>query len=584
MPRVRKEWHLVPHDERAVSRLAGELSTSPVVAHLLSNRGIATAADGQRFLASLLGGLHSPSLLPGIAEGVDALAAAVAGKRKICIYGDYDVDGVSGTAVLFLLFQKLGATVEYYVPHRIDEGYGLNVEAVRTLAANGVEVLVTVDCGITAVEAVAEARRLGLTVVVTDHHEPNAVLPPAHAIIHPNVPGSAYPFAGLSGSGVALKFAWAICQHLSGGGRASPELRDFLLDAVGMASLGLVADVVPLLDENRILVKHGLERLAAKPPLGVRALLTAAGMEGDVIRAEDVSFRLAPRLNAAGRLGCALLVVELLTTRNPARAKELAECLEGYNAQRQTLERRIAVQARDMVEALGPLPPALVLSSPEWHAGVVGIVAGRLVEQYGRPVILVAEKDADAPSTGSGRSVPGFPLHEALHACTAELVGHGGHAMAAGVRVLPSKLAAFRAKFIDYAARHFPQGPPAPRLRLDAEVPLSALTFSLLKEINKLEPYGAENPKPRFLASGLTVEGTPRRMGLGERHMSFRVRQGGTAMRAVAFGMGDRLEELMAQGGACCLAFTPKKNEFNGYTSVELEVVDLAAGAVAELH
>lgn len=584
MPRVKKAWHVLPHEDDAIRRLAGELRVSPVIAQLLLNRGVVDGAAARRFLDPSLTGLHPPDLLPGVAPAADRIAAAIAAGRKICVYGDYDADGVTGTAILFRLIELLGGRTEFYVPHRLEEGYGLNAEALRQVRKNGAEVVVTVDCGITAVAEAAEARALGVELIITDHHEPTDELPGAVALVHPRLPGSQYPFGELSGSGVAFKLAWAVAQRASGGERVSPQLREYLLDAVGLAALGLVADVVPLRDENRILVRHGLTRLATHPPLGVQALVEAAGMTGSTVRAEDVSFKIAPRLNAAGRLGCALLVVELLTTRSPARAKDLAECLEGYNQQRQTLERRITQQARELVEQDGhDRHPVIVLGSPDWHPGVVGIAASRLVEHFARPVVLVALKPGDDVSTGSGRSIAGFELHEALRACSAELVGHGGHAMAAGVRVRPSRLDAFRERLIAHAEARFPAGPPAPRLALDAEVPLSALTFGLLRDVDRLEPYGADNPRPRFLAAGLRVEGTPRRIGGGERHLSFRVRQGGATVRAVAFGMGDRLDELMSAAGECCLAFTPRVNEWQGNRAVEIEVVDLAPGCRPEL-
>jgi single-stranded-DNA-specific exonuclease len=579
VPRVKKVWHVLPHDTAATDRLAGELRVSPVVAQLLLNRGVRDAEAGRRFLEPALTALHPPELLPGVPDATDRIVAAVRAGRKVCVYGDYDVDGVTGTAILVRLIELLGGTVQFYVPHRLEEGYGLNLEALRQLKRGGAELVVTVDCGITASDEAVEARRLGVELVVTDHHELADTVPAADAVVHPRLPGSAYPFGELSGSGVAFKLAWAIARRVSGGERVTPPLREFLLDAVGLAALGLVADVVPLRDENRIYVRHGLARLAARPPVGVRALMAAAGLNGDTIRAEDVSFKLAPRLNAAGRLGCALLVVELLTTKSPARAKELAECLEGYNQQRQTIERRITQQARELVEANGyDSDPVIVLGSPDWHPGVVGIVAGRLAEQYARPVVLVALKPGDEVSTGSGRSVPGFELYAALRECTAELVGCGGHCAAAGVKVRPSRLVAFRERLNAQSAVRLPPGPPVPRLTLDAEIPLSALTLGLLRDLDRLEPYGAENPRPRFLAAGLRVDGTPRRIGGGERHLSFRVRQGGGSVRAVAFGMGERLDELMSAGGDCCLAFTPRVNEWQGYRSVEVEVVDLAAG------
>jgi len=382
-PRVRKLWHLRPHDPQRSHRLAAEMNVSPVVAQLLLARGVSDATAGRRFLSSTLADLHPPQLLPSIGEAADRLLDAVARRRPIRVYGDYDADGVTGTAILFALLGKLGGKVDFYIPERQAEGYGLNLAAVRALPDDGIEVLVTVDCGITAVAEAEEAKRLGIDVIVTDHHEPLEILPDAVAVVHPALPGGSYPFHGLSGSGVALKLAWEIARRASGGDRASPELREFLLDAVGLAALGLVADVVPLWDENRVLVRHGVERLVKNPSVGVKALIEAAGMTGKPITSEDIAFKLAPRLNAAGRLGCARLVVDLLTTRSPAKAKEIAEYLNKLNSDRQTIERQIATEAREMAEKTGAdTASAIVLASADWHQGVIGIVAGRLVEQF----------------------------------------------------------------------------------------------------------------------------------------------------------------------------------------------------------
>lgn len=583
MPQTRKVWRLHPHDDQAVRRLAADASTNLVTAQLLINRGVTDGPAARRFLDCALSSLHPPGLLPGVAEAADLILRAVRDKRKVCVYGDYDVDGTTGTAVLLNFLTRIGADATFYVPHRLDEGYGLNAVAVRELAEQGVEVLVTVDCGISALAEADLATALGVDLIVTDHHELRDRLPAATVVVHPRRPGSEYPFGGLSGSCVAFKLAWAMAQRVCGSERVSPEYREFLLDAMGLAALGLVADVVPLRDENRAFTRHGLTRLVQKPPLGVKALFDEAKLTGE-LKAEDVSFKLGPRINAAGRLGCARLVVELLTTTSPRRAGEIAQFLEGQNTQRQTLERKVTSQAKELVEANGyAAAPALVLGSTDWHQGVVGIAAGRLAEHYGKPTLVASLREADEPSIGSGRTVPGFELHTALESCTDVLVGHGGHAAAVGFRVLPSRLDELRERFCAAVTKSLPDGPPAPRLTLDAEVPLSALTFGLLKDIDRLEPYGADNPRPRFLASGLTVEGTPRRIGTGERHLSFRVRQGGTTIRAVAWGMGERFDELLADGGNCCLAFTPKINDWNGYRNIEIEVIDFQAGNMAEL-
>jgi len=586
LPAVTKLWHLVPHDRAAIERLADELRTSPVVAQLLLNRGVTSAADGRRFLDSPLAGLHKPESLPGVPEAVELLYRAVEEKKPICVYGDYDADGVTGTAILLGLFQQLGVPAEFHIPHRIEDGYGLNVQALRELAAKGVKVVVTVDCGIASLAEADEAKALGIDLVVTDHHEMKDRLPAAAVCVHPRLPGTNYPFGGLSGAGVAFKLAWALAVRHCGSEKVTDRLRNYLLDALCLATLGLVADVVPLHDENRILVRHGLNRLREKPPLGLQALIESAKIAPNgPIRAEDIGFKLAPRLNAAGRLGCARLVVEMLTTSNPAKAREVADYLESQNGQRQAVERKMVAQAKEMLDGqeLDGVS-AVVLGHADWHPGVIGIVAGRMVEYLGRPVVLFALRDGVEVVTGSGRSIPGFELHKALKACDDLLVGHGGHAMAAGARLRPADLDAFRARFQGYAAQHFPTGgPPAPRLQLDAEVPLSALTWGLLRDLDRLEPYGAENAKPRFLAGGLEIVGDPRRIGQEERHLSFRVKQNGTAMRVVAWGMGSRLDELMSADRRVCLAFTPTVNEWQGNRSIELVASDFQPGPEAKL-
>ncbi|HZY87983.1 MAG TPA: single-stranded-DNA-specific exonuclease RecJ, partial [Gemmataceae bacterium] len=579
----------LPHDGGAVERLAARMGLTPIVAQLLLNRGHGEPEQARRFLDAPLNGLHAPELLPGVTEAAARLHDAARAGRRLCVYGDYDVDGVTGAAILLQGLRLLGAKPDLYVPHRLEEGYGLNRDALRDIASKGVSVVVTVDCGIASVAEAEEARRLGLELIVTDHHEMKDTLPDAAVLVHPRLPGTAYPFGWLSGAAVAFKLAWALAQRASGGEKVLPHFREYLLDAVALAALGVVADVVPLHDENRILVRHGLHRLRQAPPLGIRALCEAAGVDVAAgVRASDIGYKIAPRLNAAGRLGCARLVVDLLTTTRREQAVDLARYLEEQNGKRQTLERRMVSEARQLVEEQGRGgDPALVLAGRDWHGGVIGIVAGRLAELYARPALMIAlpaEGDGDGRSAaGSGRSVPGFALHEALAACGEHLLSHGGHAAAAGFRLRPENIDAFRERLCAYASAHFPAGLPVPSLVLDAEAPLSALTQGLLKDLDRLEPYGAENRRPVFLAGDLRVVGEPRKVGAGERHLSFRVRQNGTTLKAIAFGMGERAAELMSAGGACCLAFTPKVNEWQGWRSIDLEVADLQAGPQARL-
>ena len=591
MARAEKLWHLRPSDPTATNRLAAAARVSPVVAQLLLNRDVKDPTAARRFLDSPLAGLHPPLDLPGIEAAAELIVRAITHKRRICVYGDYDVDGVTGTAVLLRVLGKLGASVQFHVPLRLSEGYGLNSEKIRELAETGVSLVVSVDCGIASLTEAEVARDVGLELIITDHHEmkmglDGPLLPPATVLVHPRLPTpTPYPFGDLSGAGVAFKLAWAVAQRASGSERVAPDLREVLLDAVGLAALGLVADVVPLRDENRILVRHGLERIRTNPSVGLKALLDASGVKPEQeLTSEDVGFKLAPRLNAAGRLGCASLAVELLTTTSPSKAAELARVLEGQNGERQARERKYTTAAKELVERDFANDPAIVVASEDWHPGVVGIVASRLVDYFGKPALVIAIPPNEQVATGSGRSIPGFALHQALLSCDSLLEGHGGHAAAAGFKVRPERIPAFRDRFNAYVANHYPGGAPAARLTLDAEVPLSAITHGLLRDLDKLEPYGAGNPKPKFLAAGLKVEAA-RLIGTGEvqRHMDFRARQGETTIRCVAWGMADRMEELMSAGGDCCLAFTPKVNEWRGYKNIELQVIDLKPGKTAEL-
>ena len=584
--RAPKLWRLLPHDRGATERLSQALNVSPVLAQLLVNRGLTDAEAARRFLTAPLSGLHDPALLPGVEEAARRLHAAVRAGRRICVYGDYDVDGITATTLLWRCLQLAGAqNAGFYVPHRLEEGYGLNPEALANLQREGYHVIVTVDCGIASLAEAETARQLGLELLVTDHHEFKSELPAAAVLVHPRLPGSRYPFGELCGAGVAFKLAWAVCREFSQNRLVSEAFKQFLLESMALVALGTVADVVPLLDENRIFVRHGLQSLRAAPTVGMQALMEAAQLDPNrLLESADIAFTLAPRLNAAGRLGQARLAVELLATASPQRAADLARYLNNQNELRQQIERRIYNEAKEMIEAEGDLDPcpAIVLASPDWHPGVIVIVAGRLVERYARPVLLISLKEEKGQ--GSGRSIDGFNLHAVLSACSRHLISHGGHAAAAGFKIEPAAVGAFRACFLEEAAKHLNGQARCHTLTIDAEVPLSAVTVGLLKGINALQPYGQGNARPVFLAGGLQVVGTPKLVGNGERHLSFSVRQEtGPTLRAIAFGMADRAAELMSAGGQCCLAFTPLRNEWDGIVRVDLKVLDLQPGPVARL-
>jgi single-stranded-DNA-specific exonuclease len=579
-----KSWHLMPLQQTQAHELGRRLRISPIIAQLLINRGMADPEQIEHFLTIPFRDLLDPEQLPGAMAAADRLLAAVNAREPICIYGDYDADGLTGTVILVELLRRVGACVDYYIPHRLDEGYGLNSAALRSLATAGTKIIVTVDCGIASLQEAEEAHGLGLELIISDHHEPRQTLPAASIIIHPRIPAGAYPFGDLSGSGVAFKLAWAICQRASGSRRVTPDFREFLLDSVTLAALGMIADCVPLHNENRIIVRHGLARLSCTKNVGLRALLAVSGMsEKSEILASDVSFGLAPRLNAAGRLGCARLVVELLTMRTWNEAIELAAVLDRHNRMRQHIERTILDEALAMIEEQGLRQhAALVLADPGWHAGIIGIVAGRLLDRFGKPSLLIAISEARNVGQGSGRSTNGLALHAAMEACSEHLLSHGGHAAAAGFRVLPERIDAFRQCFLEYVAQSSSIG-SGPVLSIDVEVPLSSITSNLLDIMARLEPHGAGNPRPRFLTGPVQIVGEPRLVGRDHRHLRLRVRQNGTILPAIAFGMADRTGELMSAGGECCLVFTPSINEWQGFRHVQLEITDFQPGARAHL-
>jgi single-stranded-DNA-specific exonuclease len=455
------------------------------------------------------------------------------------------------------------------------------------LAERGTAQVISVDCGIASLAEADTAERLGLELIITDHHEMADRLPRAAAIVHPRLPGHNYPFAGLCGAGVAFKLVWHVFQLMSQSKRVTERLRSYLLSAIGLAAVGTVADVVPLLDENRVLVKHGLSALKARPTVGLEALMKISGLDKKPhLSSDDIAFMLAPRLNAAGRLGQAGLGVELLTTDSHSRAEELAKYLEELNVRRTSLERGILLAAKSQInEQTDPAgQPAFVLSQRGWHPGVIGIVAGRICDEYHRPTIVMAVDELGVkPATGSGRSIPGFNLNQALHHCREFLVTHGGHAAAAGLRVEEKRIPEFREAFCEYVAGELSPDDCQPRLTIDAEAALPQLTLRTVKQLEQLSPFGQDHPRPTLCARGVRLGAEPKRMGRGERHLSVMLEQHQVRLRAVAFHQGQWAEELQQHNGEVDIAYRPVLNEFNGRRSVEIHLVDWKpAGSTAD--
>jgi len=507
---------------------------------VLAARGLSEARE---FLDPKLTQLADPSLIPDLDKAAKRLLAAASGGEKIAIYGDYDVDGITATAILFHVIKAVapGADVVTYVPHR-DEGYGLSSGAIEQLAGQGVKVIVSVDCGVTAVEPAKTARKVGIDLLITDHHTPPATvagLPDAFAVVHPRRPDSTYPFGELSGAGVAYKLAWRLATMASGGDRAAPAVRSLLIELLAFAALGTVADVVPLVGENRVLTRFGMERIRASPFVGMKALVEASGLSGEKIGAMDIGFKLGPRLNACGRMHHASAAVELFTTSDPLRAKLLAEELTRDNAQRQTVERRIAATAAAMVQTAGMHLAdrrGIVLSDCEieveqaWQKGVVGIVCSRLVEQFCRPTLLLClEREGEHAGlcAGSGRSIEGFNLHSALEECKDLFVSFGGHAMAAGVKLKRENVAEFAARFTAICNERIGDDELIATAKVDAATTCEELTLEQVRRVEGLAPFGAGNAQPTFLLRNCRIDGPPVPMGKAGEHLSLSLRDGG---------------------------------------------------------
>jgi single-stranded-DNA-specific exonuclease len=572
----KNEWAIPPGDGR-VEPLAQALGVSPLVAQALVNRGIVEADAGRRFLQPKLVDLIRPARMPGIDAAVARLAKALEQKEKITVYGDYDVDGITGVSILWELLTLLGASVDYYIPHRIEEGYGLNCEAVRSLAKAGTKVLVTVDCGITALQAVDLAGELGLDVIVTDHHQPESAFPKATAIVHP-VMDSSYPNQDSAGAMVAYKLAWAIAEQASGSPRLEPKLREFMLNATSLAAVGTIADVVDLRGENHVLTSFGLTSLPHSKLCGVRALIASANLTGKDLDSYAIGFRLAPTLNAAGRMGHARLAVELMTSTSDLRATQIAEYLKDQNVQRQQCERKMLKQAAEIVVERGwnhPDRRSLVLATEGWHTGVLGIVASRLVDKFYRPAIMInASPGESGAAQGSARSIGSFNMLEAISACSEHLVSFGGHKMAAGLTLQPDRIESFTEAFEAYAKEHLRDDDVVARLDVDAAVSLRQITLDTVGQLERLGPFGQGNPRPVFATHGVRLAAPPRRVGAKNDHLQFVITDSTATVRCVAFRMAH-IEKKLLEADAFNIAYEVQLNAYNGNTTVEFVVLDV---------
>jgi single-stranded-DNA-specific exonuclease len=550
-------WIIASCPAAQVSALAEELALDDVTAAVLVRRGLADAEAARRFLAGALPG-HDCFALGDMRAAVETITAAVAGRERICVHGDYDADGICATALAVLLLRELDADVAWHLPSRFEEGYGLSGQTLTRLAEEGFDLVLTVDCGITAVAEVEHARSLGLEVVVSDHHRPGAAFP-ACPVVAPLK--GAYPFAGLCGTGVV----WKLAEALLGPGHP------FLDRHIDVVALATIADVVPLVDENRALALLGLRRLAQTQKPGLRALMRVAGVDPAALDESAVGFRLAPRINASGRLCRPEAALELLLTDDDAEARPLAEQLEALNRERQGVEERILRAAVDEIESWPEgrrRRRGYVVAGEDWHEGVIGIVASRLVERYHRPVVLIA--GADGHWKGSGRSIPAFDLHGALGACAGYLERYGGHRAAAGLSIVPERVEGFAAAFAAHADGALTEGDLRPTTHVDAIVPGAKLTLELCTELARLAPFGLGNPGITLLVDGCELADLST-VGDGK-HLRFRVRQRGRdSGSAIAFGMGTQLDRFR-RSGRYDVAFRLQENRWNGVVAPQLVV------------
>ncbi|MFM9906225.1 MAG: single-stranded-DNA-specific exonuclease RecJ [Nitrospiraceae bacterium] len=541
--------------------LVQALSISPATASLFLARGVTSPDEATSWMS--LQSPHDPFLIPDMEQAVERLHRAVTTREPICFYGDYDVDGIMATSVYMSFFGRLGANVRAYVPHRLREGYGLNLSAVQRLHDEKISLLVTSDCGTTSHKEIALAAKLGIDVVVTDHHQSDEEMPPAVAVLNPHRVGALYPFRGLCSAALAYKVAQAYQLRY---GVAGVPLES-LLDLVALAT---VADVVPLHDENRNFVREGLVQLSRGARCGVRALKQVAGVTRDCT-AETIAFKLAPRINAAGRLDDAMLGVRLMTTDNPLEAQQLADRLEQLNRERQRIEVDIMEEALASLKDK-ELPPALVLASRHWHLGVVGIVAARLVDRFQRPAIALAINEQGI-AKGSARTTGGFDLYQGLASCREMLEAFGGHPSAAGVTIRESRIDEFRAKFSDAVVGWTDEGAKVPTLNVDAEVRLDEVNLKLIQEICSLHPFGAGNPEPTFAVTRLEVMEA---RTVGQKHLKMTVRQGASGpFDSIAFGIKSLLERGIPARTPVDLAFTPELNHWNGRDRIQLRIRDV---------
>jgi single-stranded-DNA-specific exonuclease len=570
--RADRIWEALPCDSLAVTRLAGELGVSEVTARLLCIRGMGDPDVAQRFLRPSLDDLHDPMGLAGMPAALDRILGAIERKERIAIHGDYDVDGVTSTVILRRALELLGADVTHFIPERLRDGYGLQPAAVDRLHADGVRLIISVDCGIRGVEAAQRATALGMDLIITDHHEPDTELPPAFAVINPKRHDCSYPDKNLAGVGVALKLVQGLCARTG----HSAWLPAF----VKVAAIGTLADVVPLVGENRVIAKLGLGMLSKGPhKVGLRSLLDVCGLTGKEIDSYHIGFVLAPRVNAAGRMSTPDIAARLLLASDESmavEARELAEQLNTENVRRQDEEAGIVAQAKKLVETdleIGSRT-VIVVAGEGWHRGVIGIVASKLVDAFHRPAIVLSIDEAGI-AHGSCRSIPSFSILGALESCAELMIKFGGHKQAAGLTIEASRIRELRSRVNEFADDCLGPDDLRPRLWIDGALAFGAINERITSELNALAPFGAGNPRPVFRTSRVEIVDGPRRVK--ERHLKMAFKQDGRVMRGIAWRASEREAFVTEHKGAIDLAFSLEEDTWNGDRYLQLNVADFRA-------
>ncbi len=560
-------WQIIDKfASKTISAFADELNVSPALAKVLLNRGIDDITSARKFYKPDLNRLHDPFLMCGMKDAVQRIEEAIRLKQKILIYGDYDVDGTTAISLLLLFFRQIGIPVQFYVPDRLTEGYGLAKQGIRNVHNAGAELIITVDCGITSRDEVDYARSLGIDVIICDHHFPGAELPEATAVLNPKRTDCSYPFKELAGVGVAFKLAQALQQKMKLDAAN-------LFDLLDLVAIGSAADIVPLIDENRIFVKFGLDKLNNTRNLGLQALKEITGLAKSCITAGQVVFVMAPRINAVGRLGDAGRAVRLLIAENKQQAENIAEILESENKIRREIDENTLSQALAQIEDLEDpgSQNIFVLNSDNWHPGVIGIVASRIVEKYFRPTVMISTENG--AGKGSARSIPGFDIYQALKSCENLMTSFGGHKYAAGLTIGSKNIPELRKKLDAVAAQNLTADMVTPKLWIDAEITLKDIDEMLIKLLKRMAPFGPQNMRPVFQTRALQVVGTP--SIVGKNHLKFKVRQNDVVFNAIGFNLGDLFYRLAPGESDLEMVYSVDENEWNGKATIQLKVKDL---------